>query len=168
MQAGSSETVLQGVLRWLENTSVAVTVRESAWLYPAVETMHIIGFVMLVGAAAMFDLRLLGASGRLPVSDSASHLLKWSRASLLVVVPSGLLLFMSNATALSTNPAFRLKLVLLAAAGVNAYMFHRWTFKTVTAWNREVPTPAAAKISAAVSLALWASVISCGRFIAYF
>jgi hypothetical protein len=168
MQAGSSVTVLQGWLWWVENTGVAVTMRESAWLYPVVETVHIIGFVILVGAAAMFDLRLLGASRELPVSDIARHLLRWSRASLVVVVPSGLLLFMSNATALSTNPAFRLKLVLLAAAGVNAYMFHRWPFKTVTAWNREVSTPAGAKISAAVSLALWASVISCGRFIAYF
>ena len=168
MQSGSSDTLVQGWLRWLENTGVAVTVRESAWLYPAVETVHIIGFVMLVGAAAMFDLRLLGASRWLPVSDTARHLLTWSRASLLVVVPSGLLLFLSSATALWTNPAFRLKLVLLAAAGVNAYIFHRWPFKTVTAWNLEVPTPAAAKISAVVSLALWASVITCGRFIAYF
>jgi hypothetical protein len=160
--------VLQEWLRWLENTSVAVTVRESVWAYPIVETMHIIGFVILVGAAAMFDLRLLGGSRRLPVSDTARHLLTWSRASLLVVVPSGLLLFMSNATALSINPAFRLKLVLLAAAGVNAYVFHRWPFKTVTAWDREVPAPALAKISAAVSLALWTGVITCGRFIAYF
>jgi hypothetical protein len=168
MQAVSSDAVLQGGLRWLENTGLAVTVRESAWLYPAVETVHIIGFVMLVGAAAMFDLRLLGASSGLPVSDTARHLLPWSRASLLAVLPSGLMLFMSNAMALSTNPAFRLKLVLLATAGVNAYVFHRWPFKTVTAWNRGVPTPAGAKISAAVSLALWASVITCGRFIAYF
>lgn len=168
MQAGSSDTALQGWLRWLENTGIAVTVRESPWLYPGVETVHIIGFVILVGAAAMFDLRLLGGSRGLPVSDTARHLLRWSRASLFVVVPSGFLLFMSNATALSINNAFRLKLVLLAAAGVNAYVFHRWPFKTVSAWDREVPTPAAAKISAAVSLALWASVISCGRFIAYF
>lgn len=168
MQAGSSGTVLQGWLSWLENTGVAVTVRESAWAYPAVETVHIIGFVTVVGAAAMFDLRLLGASRGLPVTDTARHLLRWSRASLIVVVPSGLLLFMVSATALWTNPAFRLKLVLLVAAGVNAYIFHRWHFKTVSAWDRDVPTPPGAKISAAVSLVLWASVISCGRFIAYF
>ena len=168
MQSGSSDTLVQGWLRWLENTGIAVTVRESAWLYPAVETLHIIGFVVLVGGAAMFDLRLLGASRGLPVSDTARHLLKWSRAGLLVVVPAGLLLFVSSATALSVNPAFRLKLVLLAAAGVNAYVFHHWPFKTVTEWNREVPAPTGAKISALVSLVLWASVISCGRFIAYF
>jgi hypothetical protein len=168
MQSESSDTLVQAWLRWLENTSAAVTVRESAWLYPAVETVHIIGFVVLVGAAVMFDLRLLGASRELPVSDTARHLLHWSRAALLVVVPSGLLLFMSSATALSVNPAFRLKLVLLAAAGVNAYAFHRWPFKTVTEWNRELPAPTRAKISAVVSLVLWVSIISCGRFIAYF
>ncbi len=150
------------------NTSLASTVRESAYLYLAVETVHIIGFVILAGSAAMFDLRLLGTSRGLPVSDTARHLLRWSHASLLVVVPSGLLLFMSNATTLSINPAFRLKLVLLAAAGANAYIFHRWPFKTVKEWNCNVATPAVAKISAAVSLVLWAGVITYGRFIAYF
>jgi hypothetical protein len=168
MQAASADTALQPSLRWLENTGLAVMMRESAWLYPIVETVHIIGFVVVVGAAAMFDLRLLGASRSLPVTETARHLLPWSRAGLLAVVPSGLLLFISGATALSINPAFRLKLVLLAAAGANAYIFHRWPFKTVTAWNRDVSAPAGAKISAVVSLALWASIITCGRFIAYF
>lgn len=168
MQAPPNDTLLQGWFQWLESSSLATTVRESAYLYPVVETVHIIGFVILVGSAAMFDLRLLGAARGLPVSDTARHLLTWSRASLLVVVPSGLLLFISNATTLSINPAFRLKLVLLAAAGANAYVFHRWPFKTVAVWNQEVATPAVAKISAAVSLILWAGVITCGRFIAYF
>jgi hypothetical protein len=168
MQAASADTALQTWFRWLESTGLAVTMRESAWLYPIVETVHIIGFVVVVGAAAMFDLRLLGASRRLPVTDAARHFLPWSRLGLLGVVPSGLMLFMSNATTLSINPAFRLKLVLLAAAGANALMFHLWPFKTVTAWNREVSAPAGAKLSALVSLALWASIITCGRFIAYF
>lgn len=159
---------MEAWLRWLENTSIAAMVRDSPWLYPAIETVHIIGFVVLVGAAALFDFRLLGASRGLPVNDTARHLLRWSRASLFVVVPSGLLLFLTNATALSVNPAFRLKLVLLVVAGVNAYVFHRWPFKTVTEWNRDVHAPMGAKISAIVSLVLWTGVISCGRFIAYF
>src|SRR5919106_4310338 len=123
MQAASADTALQTWLQWLENMGAAVTMRESAWLYPTVETVHIIGFVVVVGAAAMFDLRLLGASRTLPVTETARHLLPWSRAGLLAVVPSGLLLFVSNAPALSINPAFRLKLVLLAAAAANALMF---------------------------------------------
>ena len=81
MQAASADTALQTWLRWLENTWLAVTIRESAWLYPGVETVHIIGFVVVVGAAAMFDLRLLGASRGLPVTETARHLLPWSRVS---------------------------------------------------------------------------------------
>ncbi|HVE66313.1 MAG TPA: hypothetical protein VNC59_07005, partial [Thermoanaerobaculia bacterium] len=80
-------------LAWLERTPFAAAMRESLWLYPTVETAHIVGFVVLVGAAAMFDLRLLGFSRHLPVDGTARHLLPWSRASLLLVVPTGLLLF---------------------------------------------------------------------------
>jgi hypothetical protein len=155
-------------LAWLESTPLPTAMRESPWLYPTVETAHIVGFVVLVGAAAMFDLRLLGFSRHLPVDETARHLLPWSRASLLLVVPTGLLLFASDATATWVNPAFRLKMLLLACAGVNALIFHRSTFRTVAAWNRDHPTPARAKGAAVASLMLWTGVISCGRLIAYF
>jgi hypothetical protein len=156
------------LLRWLESTPIAAAVRESPWLYPAIETAHIIGFVILVGAAAMFDLRLLGFSRRLPVDETARHVLPWSRASLLAVVPSGFLLFMSDATGTWANPAFRLKMILLLGAGTNALLFHRRTFRSAAGWNRDVPTPARAKAAAVASLLLWTGVIACGRLIAYF
>ena len=89
MQAASADTALQTWLQWLENSGAAVTMRESAWLYPIVETVHIVGFVVVVGAASMFDLRLLGAPRGLPVTETARHLLPWSRAGLLAVVPVG-------------------------------------------------------------------------------
>ena len=158
----------QGLLRWLESTPIAAAVRDSPWLYPTIETVHIIGFVILVGAAAMFDLRLLGFSRHLPVDETARHVLPWSRASLLAVVPSGFLLFISNATDIWANPAFRLKMILLVAAGLNALVFHRWTFRSVAGWNQDRATPAKAKAAALASLVLWTGVITCGRLIAYF
>jgi hypothetical protein len=84
-----------------------------------------------------------------------------------VVVPSGLALFVSDATAMSANPAFRLKLLLLVCAGMNAYAFHRWCFPSMPAWRLETATPPRAKVAAVASLLLWAAVISCGRLIAY-
>jgi len=168
MQAEPAANVWHGWLRGLEGTGIAVAVRESAWLYPAVETLHIIGIIVLVGAAAIFDLRVLGVSPRVPVEEAARHLLPCSRAALLLVVPTGLLLFASHAPTVWANPAFRVKLALLATAGVNAYMFHRRPFWTVQAWNRDSPPPAGAKVHAAFSLAIWAGVVTCGRLIAYF
>lgn len=154
-------------LVWLESTSLAVAMRQWLWLYPIVEIVHIGGFVVLVGAAAMFDLRLLGISRRLPVTGVARHLLPWARASLILVVPSGLMMFAAHATEMAQNPAFRLKLVLIASAGSNAAIFHRGIFKSVDAWNVNAAAPPPAKIAAVLSLVLWTSVISCGRLLAY-
>ena len=164
----ASVTGLTAWLQWLERSDVAVAIRDSVWLYPSVEILHITGFVVLVGAAAMFDLRLLGLSAQLPVDRVATYLLPVSRASLFVVVPSGLALFASDATSLSANLAFQLKLVLLACAGLNAYAFHRWCLPSVAAWSVNSPTPLRARLAAVTSLVLWTAVISCGRLIAYF
>jgi hypothetical protein len=118
------EPVGEAWLVWLETSALAMAMREWRWLYPVVEIVHIVGFVVLVGAAAMFDLRLLGVSRPLPVAAMARHLLPWARMSLVLVVPSGLMMFAANATEMAENPAFRLKLVLIAAALLNAAVFH--------------------------------------------
>ncbi len=152
---------------WLETSALAVAMRQWTWLYPGVEVAHILGFVLVVGAAVMFDLRLLGLSRQLPVADLARHLLPWSWAGLALVLPTGLMMFTAHATEMAANPALRLKLVLLGAAGVNAVVFERWTFRSVSNWNREAAAPAAARLAAVLSLALWAGVISCGRLLAY-
>ena len=154
-------------LVWLETTGVADAMRKWLWLYPIVEIVHIVGFVILVGAAVMFDLRLLGVSPGLRASAMARHHLPWARVALVLVVPSGVLMFMAHATEFAANPAFRMKLILLAAAGLNALVFHRGAFRSVAAWEAHVPVPGRARGAAIVSLLLWIGVISAGRLIAY-
>jgi hypothetical protein len=153
---------------WLETSRIAVAMRQWLWLYPAVEIAHIVGFVVLVGAAIMFDLRLLGLSRALPVSAMADHLLRWARWALLLVVPSGTLMFVAHATEMAANPAFRVKLLLVAAAFLNAGLFHRWPFRAVDDWDTEIPAPPAARVAGALSVTLWLGVIACGRLLAYF
>ena len=162
------ETDAQTIWSWLEGSGVAVAMREWTWAYPIVEIAHIIGFVVLVGAAFMFDLRLLGVSRWLPITELARHLLRWSRLGLLVVVPTGFLMFMTNATKLVENPVFRLKLILIVLAGINAFVFRRWISKSIEHWKINEASPLVAKLSAAFSLLAWSAVISCGRLIAFF
>jgi hypothetical protein len=76
-------------------------------------------------------------------------------------------MFSAHATEWAANPAFRLKLLLIIAAGLNAWAFHRWPFRSVAHWDREVPAPPHARFAAVVSVALWLSVIACGRLLAY-
>ncbi len=160
------------ILAGLEGSSLAGFVRSSLWVYPAIEIVHIVGFVVLVGAAFIFDLRLLGKLGALPISEGVRHLTRWARWSLVLVVPSGLLLFMVDASTLASNPSFQLKLALMAAAGVNAGVFHFVVYRGVDpaadpAWNGAGPAPVAARVIAVLSILLWCSVIATGRLIAY-
>jgi len=157
-----------GWLAWLETTAAATAMRQSLWLYPIVEILHIIGFVVLVGSAAMFDLRLLGLSRQLPVTGMEHHLLPWARASVLLIVPTGALMFVAHATEFAANPAFRLKLILLVAAVLNAAAFHLRPFRRVAAWDHNARAPLAARFAAGLSLMLWTGVIACGRLLAYF
>ncbi|MGH7304349.1 MAG: DUF6644 family protein [Candidatus Rokuibacteriota bacterium] len=153
---------------WLEATAAATAMRQSLWLYPIVEILHILGFVILVGSAAMFDLRLLGLSRQLPVTGLERHLLPWARASVLLIVPTGGLMFIAHANEFADNPAFRLKLLLLVLAALNAAIFHLRPFRKVAEWDRGSPAPLAARFAAAFSLMLWTGVIACGRLLAYF
>ncbi len=154
-------------LGWIEQTALATAMRQDLWLYPAVEIVHIWGFVMLVGSIAMLDFRLLGVSRQVSVRQLSRHLLPWTWAALLLIVPTGLLMFIAHAGDFISNSAFVLKMLLIFAAGINAAAFHLGPFRTVQDWDRDVATPAAAKLHAALSLLIWMGVIACGRLLAY-
>lgn len=154
-------------LAWIEQWPLAVAMRQELWLYPSIEILHILGFVTLVGSIAMLDLRLLGLSSRLPVRLLARHLLPWTWGALLVIVPTGSMMFIAHASDFISNSAFVLKLTLISAAGLNAAAFHLGAFRSVERWDNGVATPLAARLHAAVSLAIWIGVIACGRLLAY-
>jgi hypothetical protein len=156
-----------GAWGWLEATALAQAMRGWLWLYPIVEIIHIIGFVILVGAVVMFDLRVLGLSKNLSVRALGQHLLRWSVAGLIFVVPAGLMMFTAHPQEFATNTVFLLKLGLIGAAGVNAAMFHTGVYRSVANWNSGTAAPAAAKMHALLSIAIWIAVISCGRLLAY-
>lgn len=151
----------------IEALAIAKAMRESLWLYPAVEIVHIVGFVTLVGSVAMFDLRVLGLSKGISVRALSRHLLPWSVAALILIVPSGLMMFSAHAEDFLGNPAFKLKMALLLAAALNAAFFHTGPYQSVKSWDTDAPAPLPAKLSVTLSLLLWIGIISCGRLLAY-
>ena|SRR6185503_7574223 len=156
----------------LEASALGQALRDSQWLYPAVEIVHIVGIALLFGSIAVLDLRLLGFSRSIPVRRLARHVLPWAAASFLLIVPSGLLMFTAYASDLISSPAFLLKMCLIMAAGLNGALFHAIVFPSVEVWDsedlRKLAPPPSARVSAAVSLLIWISVIACGRLLAYF
>lgn len=157
---------MEALLLALEGSAPAQTLRSALWLYPAVEVAHIVGFVALVGAAFILDMRLLGRFRFLPVRQTVAALSRWARWSLIVVVPTGVALFMVDATTIARNPAFQLKLAVFAAALLNAAIFH-WTVFRRPGWGDGDALPVAARAAGVLSIFLWIAVIAFGRLIAY-
>jgi len=158
--------MIDTTLQWIEDSSWAVAIRQSVWMYPVLEIFHIAGIVLLVGPAIMFDLRLLGFAKKLPVATLAHYLLSWSRRGLLLVIPSGIFLFITNAASLGYDPVFWLKMVLLIVAGLNALLFHRFAFHLASSPETRAFT-IRSKLAGIISIIVWFAVIACGRLLAY-
>ncbi len=149
-------------LAWLAALPAAEFLRSSAWAYPLAEVVHLVGLALLVGSVFVVDLRLMGAGRALPLHTLMRFVLPWTLASLLLIVPSGLLLFLAHAPELAANLAFRVKLALLILVALNAWLFHR-SFKV----EADAKSIARGRQAASISLTLWLSIIAAGRLIAY-
>jgi uncharacterized membrane protein len=147
---------------------VAASVRQSLWLFPLIETVHLLGMTALVSTIAVFDLRLLGWVMRPErVSMLARRLFPWTWAGFAVQVITGGLLFSSEAVHVYNNPAFRLKMLLILLAGVHAVIFHFAVFRDVPAWDESKVMPMGAKLAGVTSILLWIGVVAAGRFIGF-
>jgi hypothetical protein len=149
----------------LEHSALGATMRQSVFLYPAVETLHIVGLALLVGAIAVFDLRVLGAFAGTALPAVAGATLPVAIAGFVLAVPMGLLLFTTEATHIAVNPAFQAKLAFISLGLANAGIFRLVAWRHVLAGGG---TTAAARIGAGISLLAWLGAIAGGRLIAYF
>lgn len=162
------QALVTPALGWIESTAVSQAMRGGRWLYPAIEALHIAGFVLLVGGALLFDLRVLGFSRSLPPRALSRLLLRGARVGFAIAAPAGLLLFSADPVGLSTNPALQIKLGLIALAGVNIAFFHYRAWPSLRSGDpASGAAPLGARASALLSIVVWLAVIGCGRLIAY-
>src|SRR5580704_19257962 len=119
-------------LHWLEGTSPAIAISESSWLFPGIESVHVLAIALVVGSITMVDLRLLDLNLReRSVGELIAEVLPWTWTSFAVAVCTGALMFSSNATHYWGTVPFRLKMLLLVLAGVNMTVFHATTLRSV-------------------------------------
>ena len=151
----------------ITSSPLGVALRESTWVYPMVETIHIVGFALLVGSIFVVDLRLLGMRRDVALAPLLRFVLPVTLTCLLLVVPSGLLLFAAHANDLVGNRAFIVKIVLLFAAATNALMFHVGPYRAEIDAAAGTRTRASTRMFATVSIMLWLAILVAGRLIAY-
>src|ERR1700694_2685113 len=160
--------LLYTIAQWLEQTSIGTAVRESLWLFPVIETVHIFGIILLVGSTSILDLRLMGLPFREErLSKLAKRFLPWACVGFVVQVVTGVLMFSSEATKMYGNLAFQIKMLLIITAGINAFVFDRLAYQSVGKWDNDPLAPLSARIAGLLSILLWFGIVAAGRWIAY-
>jgi hypothetical protein len=156
--------LLATIKGWPISAVVRGDIPGTEWLFPMIETLHVMALTMVLGTIAMVDLRLLGVASReSAVSQLSRELLPWTWAAWCIAAVFGTLMFMSNATTYAANLQFRLKFVCMGLAALNMLSFHFGPYRRVALWDSGEP-PASAKLAGALSLSLWIGVVFFGRW----
>lgn len=148
----------------LEASAIGEAVRGSLWLFPVVEACHLVGLAVIGGAILVVDFRLLGLTLRShPVSRLARDMQPWVVGSLVVMILSGIPLFLSEAIKCYYSFAFWTKMTALLGAVVFTFTLRRAVAgapdgRFPPAWNRAVGL---------TSIALWSTVGWGGRWIGF-
>jgi len=155
-------------ISYFENSGLADTIRENDLLFPLIESVHVLSICLVVGSILAVDLRLIGlASIRRPVSRVISGILPITWSAFALAVASGSLLFISNATEYLGNAYFVAKIFLICMAGLNMAVFHGISAKDLPRWENDKAPPVPARLAGGLSILLWVSVITCGRWIGF-
>jgi len=150
----------------VEASGLARFMREALYAYPLTEAAHIVGLALLFGGIAVVDLRLLGLGRGLPVKPLVKLAVPWAIGGFFLAALTGILMFTAHAEEFLTHPVFLVKMGLILAAGCNAALLHAGPLAALPLEAGTLPPPRV-RIAAGVSLALWVSVIVCGRLLAY-
>ncbi len=181
---------LDGLLKWLFETAMATSIRENDWLFPMIESFHVLAVTVFLGSIVWVDLRILGvANSDRGLRRFAKELLPITWSMFAIAVISGLALFTSNALNYAHNIYFQLKILLLVVAGLNMMIFQLWFSARAEAYDpshaarvgavqqagmskfrqklHEISFFWSGKWSALLSVLIWVTVIALGRWIGF-
>ncbi len=160
--------MLLSFAQWVQATGFFTAFRGSAYVYPVILSLHMLGIAFFGGMVLMTDMRLLGLGMRKrSVSDVIDQFRVPKRWGLLLTVTCGILMAGSKAEEYYYNVFFRTKLILLLVVILTELAFYRSVYADPAALDRAPRVPGTAKIAAALSVVLWAAIACCGRGIGY-
>lgn len=132
------------------------------------EGTHLLTLMLFFGTILIVDLRMLGVLFReYPLSVVEKRVLPMTITAMIIVLVTGVILFVAKSEVYWHNLMFRTKMVLLFVAMANIAIFHRMIEKNKAEWDAAPSPPSKVRLSAIISLTSWVLIIACGRFIAY-
>ena len=161
--------MMKQLLQALEATPWGTAVRENTWLFPTIESIHVLALVLVVGSIMVVDLRLLNlASRQRSVKELTDDVLPWTWTAFIGAAITGTLLFSSSALKYWGIWQFEAKMCMMALAALNMGLFHLGAFRSVAQWDRApARPPLAARLAGGISLSVWVIVVALGRWIGF-
>lgn len=165
---GFSWMSILSICQWLQDTSIGTSIRQSIWVFPIIETTHVLASSISVGLLMVSDLRLMGyIMKHRPVSEVYEQIKPWMFMGFAIMTITGIFLFWCQAVKAYSSIFFKTKVVLLLLAAINAMAFERGIYRRVGEWDNALIPPIEARIAGWASLIMWATIITCGRTMAY-
>jgi hypothetical protein len=151
------------IFEWLEQSWLGSLIRDSVWVFPVLEAIHLLGLGLLGGALLLLDLRMLGIGlTRQPIAGLARALRPWLLGALATMLATGVPLFLSEAVKCYHNPAFRVKILTLPLA-----LGYTFLVRGRAVRSDALETGARSRLIAFGSLGLWFTVAAAGRWIGF-
>jgi hypothetical protein len=154
-------------LQWIQDSDISTSFRESTYIWGCVDGIHVIGLCLFLGPLLFWELRLFNRGVRSATpAETWARLSPWIFVGFVIMVISGITVFCGEPVRYWASVFFRVKLVLLALAGLNALAFHYGMGKKLVQWDT-MPLPRSAHYVGIASITLWVLIMFCGRLIAY-
>ena len=155
--------MLLSFFEWCDATALGAGVRNSMWLFPAIEAIHLLGLCVLGGSLLVVDLRLLGVGlKRQTISELADQADRWLAGAIVVMAVTGILLFLSEAVKCYYNQSFWVKMTTLPIA-----LLFTFTVRSQITHTSGIDTSVRTRLEGATSIALWFTVAAAGRWLGY-
>lgn len=151
---------------WIRSTGLHEFMVQNQLAFTACETLHFMGLTVLAGALLVIDLRGLGFYKRMPLLE-LHKLVPFAIGAFIVNLLTGICFIASDPDHYFIDLSFKVKMVLILVAGVNALVFEFLVFRPMKAGVPGVEQQAVTKITSGLSIFLWAGVLICGRLIPY-
>jgi hypothetical protein len=159
---------MQTLAGWLAGTSLSQGLQRAIWLIILLQTIHILAIAMVLSSVAMVELRILGWKPAQSMTQTARRFLSWLWMGLVILAGTGTALVIAEPRrTLDNNPAFLLKMAMLAIAIAMTVAFQYSLARNASLWEKSASERKAIGALAILTFVVWLVVAMAGRWIAY-
>ena len=159
---------VQAFCDWLAATPLSLLIQNTAWIIPTVQSIHIMAITVVIGAAAMTNLKMLGVIGRgQPTAAYVGRFLPWIWPTLAVLLATGAILIIAEPGRSLQNQSFIRKMILLVLAMAVTAATQIPVGKDAGFWESTSARKMAGRVLGVLALCMWTGIVFAGRWIAY-